>query len=297
MTVRKSRYIVVALLFAFMAVSIFPGQVLAGDYGSSLLKYGSRGTAVARLQQDLTELGYSTYGVDGIFGFRTEHAVVAFQDAKSIQVDGLVGNQTKSTLTNALQGEITYVLKWGDSLWAVAQKYGITVNELMQANDLNTWIVNAGTVLIIPVEMNEKPSQGDNIQTEMADWWTVVNVAFPRGSIATVTDVDTGITFKVKRLGGSNHADSEPLTADDATKMKKARGGAWSWTRRAIVVNINGRVFAASQNGMPHGGQNIYNNNFDGHFCIHFLNSRTHGSNRVDEAHQAAVHKAAQYTL
>ena len=30
-------------------------------------------------------------------------------------------------------------------------------------------------------------------------------------------------------------------------------------------------------------------NDFDGHFCIHFYASRTHGGNRVDERHQNMV--------
>ena len=130
---------------------------------------------------------------------------------------------------------------------------------------------------------------------EKADWWTVVDKVFVRKTTAIVTDIDTGITFKVYRYGGTNHADVEPATASDASKMLQIYGE-WSWTRRAVMVNVNGRVFAGSMNGMPHGGQDIYNNNFDGHFCIHFLNSRTHGTNRVDEAHQAAVNKAAAFT-
>ena len=43
---------------------------------------------------------------------------------------------------------------------------------------------------------------------------------------------------------------------------------------------------------MPHGFSLINENNMDGHTCIHFLNSRTHGTDRVDEAHQAAVAEA-----
>ena len=35
-------------------------------------------------------------------------------------------------------------------------------------------------------------------------------------------------------------------------------------------------------NGMPHGTTTISSNNFDGHFCIHFKNSKTHESDKVD---------------
>lgn len=287
---RKKGLILVALLFIFMTVSIFPGQAFAGDYGTTLLKYGSRGPAVTSLQQDLTALGFNTYGVDGIFGTNTQNAVVAFQTAKGIAADGLVGNQTKTALNNAAQGKKTYTLQPGDNLAGVASKYGISVNDLMKANGLTSWVVNPGVVLIIPAN-----TAGIH-HPELADWWTDADYAFPRKTKATVTDIDTGITFQVYRYGGTNHADVEPVTAADTAKMKAAYGGVWSWGRRAIMVKENGRVLAASMNGMPHGGQDIYDNNFDGQFCIHFLNSRTHATNRVDEAHQAAIHKAANYS-
>jgi len=289
-TGKKTRSIHMALLFVFMAVSIFPGQAFAGDYGTTLLKLGSRGPAVSSLQKDLTALGYNTYGIDSIFGANTQNAVLAFQKAKAITADALVGNQTKTALNNALQGKQTYVLQVGDSLTGIASKYGINVNDLMKANGLTSWTVDPGVVLIIPV------AYMSTRYPEMADWWTVVDKAFPRKANGTVTDINTGITFKVHRYGGTNHIDAEPITAADTAKMKQIYGGQWSWNRRAIMVSINGRVFAASMNGMPHGGQDITNNNFDGQFCIHFLNSRTHGTNRVDEAHQAAVHRAANYT-
>ena len=99
-----------------------------------------------------------------------------------------------------------------------------------------------------------------------------------------------------KRTGGTNHADVQPVTAADTAAMRKAVGS-WSWTRRAIFVTINGVNYAASMNCMPHGGGSIKNNNFDGHHCIHFTNSRTHGSNKVCSLHQNAIKKALNATL
>ncbi|MGE5381505.1 MAG: stalk domain-containing protein [Methylocystaceae bacterium] len=130
-------------------------------------------------------------------------------------------------------------------------------------------------------------------------WWTVTNL-WPRGTYATVTDLDTGISYRVKRMGGTNHADCEPATTADTAKMLQIYGGEWSWARRAVIVTYGQYRWAASQNGMPHGSETITNNNFDGQFCIHFKDSLTHGSNQwapspahVDAAHQACVLKAA----
>ena len=73
----------------------------------------------------------------------------------------------------------------------------------------------------------------------------------------------------------------------------KAVYGAWSWERRAVVVDVAGRRFAGSMNGFPHGVNRLQENGFDGHFCIHFLGSRVHQSDRIDERHLAMTLTAA----
>lgn len=124
--------------------------------------------------------------------------------------------------------------------------------------------------------------------------WAEVNAFFPRGATATIRDLATGREFKIYRLFGSNHADCEPLTADDTRIMKEIFGGQWTWYRRAALLIYNDKIIACSMNGMPHGrSQHITNNNFNGHFCVHFLNSKTHAKNKIDPLHQAAVRKAA----
>ena len=44
----------------------------------------------------------------------------------------------------------------------------------------------------------------------------------------------------------------------------------------------------------PHGESAIDGNGYPGHLCVHFLNSRTHGTDRVDEDHQKMILKAYQ---
>lgn len=129
------------------------------------------------------------------------------------------------------------------------------------------------------------------------DWWTSdIQSIFSRGTTATITDVDTGIAWHETRSGGTNHADVQPTTAADTAAMKKAVGS-WSWTRRAIFVTINGKNYAASMNCMPHGSGSIKDNDFNGHHCIHFTNSRTHGTNKVCSLHQNAIKKALKASL
>ncbi|WP_051585855.1 C40 family peptidase [Caldanaerobius polysaccharolyticus] len=75
-----------------------PGVTLS----TTTLKIGSRGDAVKNLQQSLSRLGYSTGGIDGIFGPATEKAVRAFQARHNLTVDGIAGPQTISAINKAL---------------------------------------------------------------------------------------------------------------------------------------------------------------------------------------------------
>lgn len=53
---------------------------------------------VGEIQQALTVAGFSTKGVDNIFGINTLNAVMAFQRAKGLLIDGEVGVNTASAL-------------------------------------------------------------------------------------------------------------------------------------------------------------------------------------------------------
>ena len=117
---------------------------------------------------------------------------------------------------------------------------------------------------------------------------------FSKGTVATVIDFDTGISWTVKRTGGSKHADVEPVDSSNTALYKQALGKYFkNWTRHACIVIVKGNRIAASYHGYPHGYDSISNNNLTGHYCIHFKNSRTHCSNKVDGDHQACVRKAA----
>ncbi len=124
--------------------------------------------------------------------------------------------------------------------------------------------------------------------------WAEVDELFPKKCEVKVLDLKTGWHFMVQRRGGTYHADVQPLTAEDTKIMKKIYNDEWSWKRRSIIVQLdNGRMIAASMNGMPHGLGNIKGNEFNGHFCIHFKDSKTHGSRKVDTAHQLMIWRSA----
>ena len=131
--------------------------------------------------------------------------------------------------------------------------------------------------------------------TERLNWFNGGSRKIPKGATFKIKDIRTGKVFTVKRWSGANHIDAEPASRSDTAIMKSIYGH-WSWRRRAVLVKYNGHVYAASMNGMPHGTQTISGNNFDGHFCIHFYGSKTHGSGKVDSMHQNCVAEAMKHS-
>jgi peptidoglycan hydrolase-like protein with peptidoglycan-binding domain len=63
-------------------------------FSHPVVRRGSTGLAVRRVQKRLTLAGYDTGGVDGTFGARTEAGVKALQRDSGLTRDGVVGPQT-----------------------------------------------------------------------------------------------------------------------------------------------------------------------------------------------------------
>ena len=82
----------------FSSSAISNGSSSGSSVGYVYLHYGSRGTAVTRLQQALKDKGYLKGKVDGIYGDQTYDAVKAFQRAKGLSVDGIAGRKTQNAL-------------------------------------------------------------------------------------------------------------------------------------------------------------------------------------------------------
>jgi N-acetylmuramoyl-L-alanine amidase len=62
------------------------------------LYWGSRGSNVTQLQQRLSNWGYYTGAIDGVYGASTYQAVINFQRKNGLPIDGIVGAQTWSAL-------------------------------------------------------------------------------------------------------------------------------------------------------------------------------------------------------
>jgi len=63
-----------------------------------ILRQGSTGEEVKKIQLVLKEENYYFDKIDGLFGPETRYAVIAFQKVNEIHVDGIVGPQTRSSI-------------------------------------------------------------------------------------------------------------------------------------------------------------------------------------------------------
>lgn len=63
-----------------------------------ILERGERGPSVQQLQQRLVAAGYKPGTPDGIFGYGTQSAVLAFQRANGLSADGIAGPKTLAAL-------------------------------------------------------------------------------------------------------------------------------------------------------------------------------------------------------
>ncbi len=95
---------------------------------ATLLKEGSTGEEVQELQARLAASGFDPGPADGDFGPLTKAAVIAFQRAKGIVVDGVVGPQTRAALgaPEAAPGVPTTIVDLG---FVAERDFGLTVSE------------------------------------------------------------------------------------------------------------------------------------------------------------------------
>jgi peptidoglycan hydrolase-like protein with peptidoglycan-binding domain len=255
-------------------------KALSGDtnQSSAVLKEGMEGSAVTTLQKNLVKLGFLTANPTGYYGTATTAAVVKLQKKHGCDADGIAGSGTQ-----------------------------VLINKLINEK--------AGTTAA-KTEVKAETKTASTTDYKLP--WSKASKAFAIGKTATVYDIETGLSFKVKRTYGHNHADCEALTSKDTTTMKKVFGGEWSWDRRAVIITVGDVKIAASMAGMPHAGSEKYaankvissrsggygrgsnldavkGNNMSGHFDIHFYGSKTHGTNKSDSKHQSMVKKATEW--
>ena len=267
-------------------------------------------------------IGDCFYYVDTVNGwFQTKSGYWITKDYAKVMTDAEVeayiknnggsGNTGSSYTIGSTGSTVTYIqtaltaLEYYDR--QITGHYGRYTKDAVRAFQRDNKLTADGVCGAVTLAAIQKAYSGSSSATTTynatvykLDWSymksnaTALGIA--RGASIKLTDLTTGKSLNVHVQSTGNHIDAEPLTSADTTTLCEIYGvstpGAISYKRRPMMITTSAGQFLCSIYGQPHGAQDITNNGYEGQFCLHFVNSKTHGTNRVDEDHQNAINTA-----
>ncbi len=236
------------------------------------LKMTNENPAVSTLQVLLTCMGYYNYEVTGYYGDITKRAVIAFQVAYGLHVDGMASIETLELIEK------------------IIKEAGVVENSTMyQVDLLMNWFEEVQYVFAI------------NDTAKVYDIWTgksfyiMRTFGYNHADCETLTALDTAILKSL--YGGEFNWDRRPVLI---------------YTNGTIIAASLSGMPHAGRDDMPKDawvpdrsvnygtGANldaIKGNDMDGVFDLHFYLSRTHFSNAIEPRHQDAVMQAYNYGI
>lgn len=230
-------------------------------------------STVKDIQTKLKAIGMYSGSITGNIGAKTTAAIKAFQKKYGLTVDGIAGQKTIAKLNSVYTSS------------AAAKSSSSTSTSSSSSGTVQT----SGTVYTL-------------------NWFKAKNngifkkIGLYAGYRATLKDLTTGLSLTIRIQSAGNHLDVEPATASDTAVLCNIYGVSSAseitskkhYQRRPMLLTTStGYKFVCSMYGVPHGEEKVTDNKYPGQFCLHFLNSKTHSSDKVDSDHMAAIQKAA----
>ena len=130
---------------------------------STALSIGQKLTVPIENDTPDSSNGYITYTVkkgDNLYNIAREYGVTVetIKQANNLTSNLLsIGQVLKIPTTNIEIDYQEYVVEKGDSLYSIAQKFNVTVDDIIEKNNLQTTILSVGQILKIPIQ-KEEPS-------------------------------------------------------------------------------------------------------------------------------------------
>lgn len=274
---------------------------------------------------DTADYGDVFYYVDTVSGwFQTRagywisssYATVMSDD----EVNSYVGSSSSSSSSSYRYGDTGSMVSWIQQTLknlgyydnTVSGHYGSKTEDAVRAfqrdNGLSgDGVAGAKTIAALTAASNNGTGSSATVTYGQTvynlDWFAAKNAGklasygLARNQQATLTDLNTGKTFKIHIQSTGYHADVEPLTAADTATMCAAYGVSTAsqigWQARPMLITTStGHQIACSIYGEEHGSEDITTNNFDGQFCLHFTGSKTHTGGEVLDRHVKAIASA-----
>lgn len=202
------RILILLLLIALLTVS----ASTLGDESFEIIRQGSKGEPVVRVQERLLDLGYYAYKLTGSYQTVTRSAVISYQVASGLMSDGTIGEESYRELF------------------------------LRSA-------VRAPFRATIPLTYT---AQSGSFRRGTAQRWEVVREHLLAGTSYTITNAATGESVSLLYNGGENHAEftiPSRWAVPDAATVKLLQswlGSTNSYYKCAVLLQLEDQSIAAS---------------------------------------------------
>lgn len=226
------------------------------DYmADRVYRQGDTDDFVMFVQQALNELRYYEGALTGHYGSKTENSVKQFQRTYGLPVTGECDAATAARLFRAYQGKSE---------------------------------VQYGTVFVSPK------------WSDSQDWIREIGVV--EGAEVRLIDLYTDTPIRIRIADTDCHIDAEPMTAADTRALSRVYGVTLSEDigeelRPMLLVVPQGNQsiqIVCSIYAKPHGASTLFDNDYNGAFCLYLDGSTRKGTDTPDADHQAVIEKAVE---
>ncbi|MDL2258468.1 peptidoglycan-binding protein [Eubacteriales bacterium OttesenSCG-928-K08] len=253
--------LVAALLLVMSFVPTSQAAIHNDEGQLGLVDYKDTGEIVVLIQTRLRDLDYFFFKATGRFQSMTRESVISFQknqedsQGNALISDGTVGAQSLEVLfsTRAVRSPI-------------AQHIQIPIGK-----------------------------RADGTQTLVGEQtpWETISTKLEEGKNYRLIDFNTGVEFEMTFVGGQQHAEMECASASDTAVYLETFGGVFNYSKRPMLIELNGTMIACSLQGQPHGDDVVSRNEMDGHACLFFFESKSHVGLLPDREHNNNIYAAA----
>ena len=166
---------------------------IARKYGltvDELVSYNNLSSTNLKLNQQLLIPKNDTIVEEGVYTVKSGDTLYSIAQKYNTTIDDIMklnnlttsvlslGQQLKIPQVSKPSGGIDYVVKSGDSLYSIAQKYNTTVNEIKSLNNLSSNLLSVGQTLKIPSQsgsLTYTVKSGDNLYSIARKYNTTVD--------------------------------------------------------------------------------------------------------------------------
>jgi len=212
---RRRLLLALALVFIVNILII----TLAQRADAVVYRQGSTGDIVEQIQQKLSNWGYYSGEIDGIYGSKTAAAVRSFQKANGLTVDGIVGDATLKALGMAQSQESGQTAQ-SSSIALLAR----VISSEARGEPYNGQVA-VGAVILNRVDHPSFPN-------------TIAGVVYQPGAFTCMTDgqfnqpvADSAVRAAEAALNGSDPTGGAIYYFNPATATS-----AWIWSRPLLTI-------------------------------------------------------------